>query len=303
MNFLKNLICGACIGIAEAIPGVSGGTVAVLLKIYDELIGSISKLRKEFKKSILFLIPIVLGMGLGLFGFSHVITYLLENFPMAVNYFFVGLIVGLVPMLLRRSLDGGFRVISNCGDDAGQTVHHLHFHILAGKKMGIVGLGHTGMATARIALAFGMKVYALTSKSPKQLRTGIHKATLEELFSTCDIVSLNCPLTPGTHHLANHHTLALMKPGSILINTGRGPLVDERAVAAALTSHILGAYGADVMDTEPPAADNPLLKAPNAYLTPHIAWATREARLRLMDICADNLRAFLKGNPINVVNP
>ena len=112
MNFLKNLICGACIGIAEAIPGVSGGTVAVLLKIYDELIGSISKLRKEFKKSILFLIPIVLGMGLGLFGFSHVITYLLENFPMAVNYFFVGLIVGLVPMLLRRSLDGGFRVSS-----------------------------------------------------------------------------------------------------------------------------------------------------------------------------------------------
>ena len=112
MNFLNNLICGACIGIAEAIPGVSGGTVAVLLKIYDELIGSISKLRKEFKKSILFLIPIVLGMGLGLFGFSHVITYLLENFPMAVNYFFVGLIVGLVPMLLRRSLDGGFRVSS-----------------------------------------------------------------------------------------------------------------------------------------------------------------------------------------------
>ena len=112
MNFLKNMICGACIGIAEAIPGVSGGTVAVLLKIYDELIGSISKLRKEFKKSILFLIPIVLGMGLGLFGFSHVITYLLENFPMAVNYFFVGLIVGLVPMLLRRSLDGGFRVSS-----------------------------------------------------------------------------------------------------------------------------------------------------------------------------------------------
>ena len=112
MNFLKNLICGACIGIAEAIPGVSGGTVAVLLKIYDELIGSISKLRKEFQKSLLFLIPIVLGMGLGLFGFSHVITYLLENFPMAVNYFFVGLIVGLVPMLLRRSLDGGFRVSS-----------------------------------------------------------------------------------------------------------------------------------------------------------------------------------------------
>ena len=110
MNFLKNLICGACIGIAEAIPGVSGGTVAVLLKIYDELIGSISKLRQQFKKSLVFLVPIVLGMGLGLFGFSHIITYLLEHFPMAVNFFFVGLIIGLVPMLLRRSLDGGFRV-------------------------------------------------------------------------------------------------------------------------------------------------------------------------------------------------
>ena len=98
---------------------------------------------------------------------------------------------------------------------------------LAGKKMGIVGLGHTGMATARIALAFGMEVYACTSKSPLQLGTDIRKSTMEELFSACDVISLNCPLTPETHHLVNPHTLALMKPGAILINTGRGPLVDE----------------------------------------------------------------------------
>ena len=93
-----------------------------------------------------------------------------------------------------------------------------------------------------------------------------------------------------------------MKPGSILLNTGRGPLVDEQAVAEALASRALGAYGADVMETEPPVADTPLLAAPNAFLTPHIAWATREARLRLMDTCADNLRAFLDGKPQNVVN-
>lgn len=174
---------------------------------------------------------------------------------------------------------------------------------LSGKKMGIVGLGHTGMATARIALAFGMEVYACTSKSPLQLGTDIRKSTMEELFSACDVISLNCPLTPETHHLVNPHTLALMKPGAILINTGRGPLVDEEAVAEALRNNILAAYGADVTSTEPPSADHPLLSAPNAYLTPHIAWATREARLRLMDICERNIRAFLEGKPQNVVNP
>ena len=173
---------------------------------------------------------------------------------------------------------------------------------LAGKTMGIVGMGHTGTATARIALAFGMKVLAFTSKSQSQLDDDIRKATLDELFATCDVVSLHCPLTPDTRHLANRRTLALMKPGSILLNTGRGPLVDEQAVAEALASRALGAYGADVMETEPPAAGNPLLAAPNAFLTPHIAWATREARLRLMDTCADNLRAFLDGKPQNVVN-
>ena len=174
---------------------------------------------------------------------------------------------------------------------------------LAGKTMGIVGMGHTGTATARIALAFGMKVLAFTSKSQSQLDDDIRKATLDELFATCDVVSLHCPLTPDTRHLANARTLALMKPGAILINTGRGPLVDEEAVAEALGAGRLGAYGADVMGTEPPAADNPLLSAPRAFITPHIAWATREARQRLMDICRDNIGAFINGQQQNIVNP
>ena len=175
---------------------------------------------------------------------------------------------------------------------------------LAGKKMGIVGLGHTGMATAHIALAFGMEVHAFTSKSQAQLGTAIHKEpTLEALLATCDVVSLHCPLTLATQHLINRETLNQMKPGCILINTARGPLVNENDVAEALCARTLAAYGADVMDREPPSAESPLWKAPNAYLTPHIAWATREARQRLMDICADNLHAFLDGKPQNIVNP
>lgn len=174
---------------------------------------------------------------------------------------------------------------------------------LSGKKIGIIGLGHTGMATARIALAFGMEVYAYTSKNALQLGCDIRKSTLEEIFSTCDVISLHCPLTPETHHLINRRTLSQMKPKTILINTGRGPLVDEEAVAEALQSHQIAAYGADVAAAEPPAADNPLLSAPNAFLTPHIAWATREARLRLMATCEENIRAFISGKPQNIVNP
>ena len=124
---------------------------------------------------------------------------------------------------------------------------------LAGKKMGIVGLGHTGMATAHIALAFGMEVHAFTSKSQAQLGTAIHKEpTLEALLATCDVVSLHCPLTPATQHLINRETLNQMKPGCILINTARGPLVNENDVAEALCARTLAAYGADVMDREPP---------------------------------------------------
>lgn len=173
---------------------------------------------------------------------------------------------------------------------------------LYGKKMGIIGLGNTGMATARIATSFGLQVLAYTSKEEKDLPYGIKAADLDTIFEQCDIVSLHCPLTSDTHHFVNASRLATMKPSAILINTGRGPLVDDIAVAEALNNDQLAAYGADVLTTEPPAADNPLLTAKNSYLTPHIAWATREARQRLINICTENVRAYIDGEPINQVN-
>lgn len=173
---------------------------------------------------------------------------------------------------------------------------------LQGKKIGIVGLGNTGYNTARIAIGFGMKVYAYTSKSRLQLPPEIRKAELDELFATCDIVSLHCPLTAATHHLVNESRLKLMKPTAILINTGRGPLVDEQALADALNNDTIYAAGVDVLSTEPPTADNPLLSAKNCFITPHIAWATQEARQRLLQIACDNVEQFIKNKPINVVS-
>ena len=172
---------------------------------------------------------------------------------------------------------------------------------LAGKTFGIVGLGNIGQRVAQIALAFGMKVKALTSKAADALPSGIAKASLEELLQTADVLSLHCPLTEQTRLLINEDTLRLMKPSAILINTSRGPLVDDRAVAKALADGRLAAFCADVLTEEPPKADNPLLKQPNAFITPHIAWATLEARFRLLQVATDNVKAFLNGHPIHVV--
>ena len=172
---------------------------------------------------------------------------------------------------------------------------------LAGKTMGIVGLGNIGNAVARIALAFGMRVTAYTSKLQEELPEGIEKKELHEVFAESDVVTLHCPLTQTTERIVDTSTLSMMKPTAILINTGRGPLIDEQAVADALKEGRLGAFGADVLSSEPPAADNPLLDAPNAYITPHIAWATKEARERLMDIAVANLEAFLRGETRNTV--
>lgn len=173
---------------------------------------------------------------------------------------------------------------------------------LAEKKIGIVGLGNTGMATARIAQAFGMEVYAYTSKKQEQIGN-IHKTDWEDLLHTCDIITLNCPLTPETKQIINRTSLEKMKRNAILINTGRGGLIHETELADALNNGVIAAYGADVLNEEPANADNPLLKAKNTFITPHIAWATKEARLRLMEISAANIRAFLDGKPQNVVNP
>ena len=174
---------------------------------------------------------------------------------------------------------------------------------LAGKTMGIVGLGNTGMATARIAVAMGMKVVALTSKSADTLPEGITPAPLDDVLATADIVSLHCPLTSSTRHLINAEAIGKMKPSAILINTGRGPLVDEQAVADALNGGRLAAFSADVLSQEPPSGDNPLLSARNCFLTPHIAWATLEARTRLMSTATENVRQFIAGEPVaNRVN-
>lgn len=172
---------------------------------------------------------------------------------------------------------------------------------LAGKTFGIVGLGHIGRRVAEIALAFGMKVKALTSKSADALPAGIGKATIEELLSTSDVISLHCPLTDTTRHLINNETLRLIKPSAILINTGRGPLVDDQAVASALAEGQLAAFCADVLTEEPPKADNPLLAQPNAFFTPHIAWASTEARIRLLQVVTCNVKAFLNGKPQNSI--
>jgi len=172
---------------------------------------------------------------------------------------------------------------------------------LDGKKLGIIGLGNTGQATARIAAAFGMQVCAYTSKPQSQLPGGIRKMELDELFRECDVVSLHCPLTPDTKELVNATRLALMKPTAILINTGRGPLVNEKDLADALNKGVIAAAGLDVLSSEPPQYTNPLLTAKNCFITPHIAWATKEARVRLMQIAVGNLKGFIKGEIVNNV--
>lgn len=173
---------------------------------------------------------------------------------------------------------------------------------LAGKSFGIVGLGNIGMRVAQIALAFGMKVIALTSKSAESLPVGIAKVDLPTLLSSSDVLSLHCPLTEETRHFINADTIRQMKSTAIVINTGRGPLVDDQAVADALSSRRLYAFCADVLTTEPPNITNPLLKQSNAFITPHIAWATKEARVRLLHVAEENVRCFVEGKPQNVVS-
>lgn len=173
---------------------------------------------------------------------------------------------------------------------------------LSGKILGIVGLGNIGSAVARIANAFGMEVMAVTSKEQPLLPNYIKKVTTDELFHTSDFISLHCPLTESTRGLICRESISKMKPGVVIINTGRGLLVNEQDMAEALQQGRVGAFCADVLAQEPPAANHPLSGSPRAYITPHIAWASREARMRLIHIAAANLEAFLNGKPQNVVS-
>ena len=174
---------------------------------------------------------------------------------------------------------------------------------LDGLTMGIIGLGNIGSATARMAQAMGMKVMAISSKTEEALlQIGVQKAkNYEQLFSEADVISLHCPLTNDTHHIINQERLSLMKSTAIIINTGRGPLLDEEAVAEALSTKKIYAVGIDVLTEEPPLKGSPLISAPRCYITPHIAWASKAARRRLIDIAISNVKAFACGEPQNQV--
>ncbi len=173
---------------------------------------------------------------------------------------------------------------------------------LSNKSICIVGFGNIGRHVADIMRAFGMKLFTVSSKPQEELPVDVQKITLEEAFATCDVVSLNCPLTATNREMVNATLLAQANPHLILVNTARGRLIDEKAVADALWKNQLGAYCCDVLSQEPPAADNLILKAPRTVVTPHIAWATVEARERIIDILVRNIKAYQEGHPQNVVN-
>lgn len=176
---------------------------------------------------------------------------------------------------------------------------------LGGRTLGLVGLGAIGIELAKIAAALGMRVVAYDPAFPPPERLGgaaVEPVSLETLLETADVISLHCPLTDATHHIIDAARLARMKRSALVINTSRGPLIDETALAAALKGGVIAGAALDVLETEPPAADNPLIGAPNCLVTPHVAWHSIEARRRLVQIAADNLAAFLRGAPVNVVS-
>jgi glycerate dehydrogenase len=172
---------------------------------------------------------------------------------------------------------------------------------LSGLTLGTIGFGRIGQTTAKLALAFGMKVIAYDIVKPSSIPEGCQFVGLEDVFRDSDVVSLHCPLTSQTEKIVNKERLALMKKTAFLINTGRGPLVYEQALADALNNERIAGAGLDVLSSEPPEKDNPLLRANNCFITPHIAWATRAARERLLKVVIDNVAAYLAGKPQNVV--
>ncbi len=229
-----------------------------------------------------------------------------------------GIVVTNIPSYSTRSVvQMAFAHILNITMRVGHYAHEVHNGVwsaqadfsyrntplleLAGKRIGVVGFGHIGREMAKVASAFGMQVVVCPHREDTCLPKEYGKVKLNELFSTCDIVSLHCPLTEETREMVNSFRLSLMKQGSILINTSRGGLIDEKALEQALLDGKLLGAGLDVLSSEPPSPGNPLLKLRNCFITPHIAWATNEARARLMAIAVDNIRAWMNGKPVNNV--
>jgi glycerate dehydrogenase len=174
---------------------------------------------------------------------------------------------------------------------------------LAGKTMGIIGFGTIGKQVADVATAFGMNIIAYSrTQTDQSQRSNFQWVNVEELLAQSDVVSIHCPLTPETKGLINHKSLGQMKPSAFLLNTSRGPIVIDEDLAEALNNSVIAGAGIDVLSVEPPSANNSLFKAKNCLITPHIAWATKEARERLMDGVVNNLVQFLAGHPINIVS-
>ena len=181
------------------------------------------------------------------------------------------------------------------------TYFYIPTYELKGMRIGIIGYGSIGRRVAEIARVFGMEVVTYT-RSPEKVGEGARAVSLDELLRTSDVVTMHCPLNEQTRYIINRDSIHLMKSSAIVINTGRGPLVDEADMAEALAKGRLQAYAADVMGQEPPAKDNPLMSLPNVFTTPHIAWASQEARVRLIAQLAKNIEAFKNGETLNVVN-
>lgn len=196
---------------------------------------------------------------------------------------------------------GDYAASVNRGEWAGNRDFSYRlsaFSELAGMTMGIIGMGNIGRRVAAIAQAFGMKVI---TNSGRELPEGVERVGLDELFKRSDVISLNSALTPATKGIINREALAMMKPTAIIINTSRGPLVDEEALAEALREGRIAGAGIDVLCEEPPRSGSPLINCPNCFVTPHIAWQSSQARRRLVDISIENLRKFCTGEPQNVV--
>ncbi|MEM7682176.1 MAG: D-2-hydroxyacid dehydrogenase [Planctomycetota bacterium] len=205
-------------------------------------------------------------------------------------------LVGKMPEAARAVRDGGWLTSPDFCFAVGR------WHELEGKTLGVVGLGDIGLRVAQIGAALGMRVL-VHSRTPKDVGLEVEWVGVDEVFAQADVLSLHCPLTEQTRGLVNADRLARMKPTAVLINTARGALVDERALAEALAAGRIAGAGLDVLAQEPPGVDCPLLGAPNCLITPHLAWASVEARHRLMGVLTANLRAWREGVAQNVVSP